>query len=293
MTAAVPSAKQSQLATLLVSCPDRKGIVAALAQLLYGHGANILDADQHTDQTASMFFQRIRFDLRELHTDRLTLERAIADVAERFEMKFRLAYEAPQKRVALFVSKYDHCLYDLLLRHRAGELACEMALVVSNHPDLSYVAAQFGVPFHVFAIDKTNKAEQERAQWELLERERVDLVVLARYMQILSAEFSARYDHRIINIHHSFLPAFIGGKPYHRAHERGVKLIGATAHYATSELDEGPIIEQDVIRASHRDSVEDLIRKGRDVEKAALARAVKWHLEDRVLVYGNKTVVFE
>ncbi|MDB4985709.1 MAG: purU [Myxococcaceae bacterium] len=284
---------ESQLATLLVSCPDRKGIVAALAQLLYGHGANILDADQHTDQSAAMFFQRIRFDLRELHTDRHTLERAISDVAERFEMKSRLAYEATRKRVAIFVSKYDHCLYDLLLRHRAGELACDIALVVSNHPDLRYVAEQFGVPFHQFAIDKANKAEQERAQWLLLEQERVDLVVLARYMQILSHEFSVRYENRIINIHHSFLPAFIGGKPYHRAHERGVKLIGATAHYATSELDEGPIIEQDVIRASHRDSVEDLIRKGRDVEKAALARAVKWHVEDRVLVYGNKTVVFE
>ena len=283
----------SELATLMVSCPDRKGIVAALAQLLYGHGANIVDADQHTDQTAAMFFQRIRFDLRELHTDRVALEHGIRDVAERFAMTWRLAYESKQKRVAIFVSKYDHCLYDLLLRHRAGELACDLACVISNHPDLGYVAAQFGVPFHVFAIDKTNKREQEAAEWALLDQERVDLVVLARYMQILSAEFSARYQNNIINIHHSFLPAFIGSKPYHRAYERGVKLIGATAHYATGELDEGPIIEQDVIRASHRDSVDDLVRKGRDLEKSALARAVKWHLEDRVLVYGNKTVVFD
>lgn len=287
------TAKASELATLMVSCPDRKGIVAALAQLLYGHGANIVDADQHTDLTAAMFFQRIRFDLAELHTDRHTLQRAIADVAERFDMTHRLTYESERKRIAIFVSKYDHCLYDLLLRHRAGELACDIALVVSNHPDLKYVADQFGVPFHVFAIDKTNKAEQERAQWALLEQERVDLVVLARYMQILSPEFAARYDNRVINIHHSFLPAFIGSKPYHRAYERGVKLIGATAHYATGELDEGPIIEQDVIRASHRDSVDDLIRKGRDLEKTALARAVKWHVEDRVLVYGNKTVIFD
>jgi formyltetrahydrofolate deformylase len=280
-------------ATLLVSCPDRKGLVAALAQLLYGHGANIVDADQHTDVGSGTFFQRIRFDLSELHTDRVTLERGIQDVAERFDMRWRLAYEGVPKRVAIFVSKYEHCLYDLLLRHRAKELACEIALVVSNHPDLGYVAEQFGVPFHVFPIDKANKAAQEQAELALLERERIDLIALARYMQILSAEFLTRYQNRVINIHHSFLPAFVGSKPYHAASERGVKLIGATAHYATSDLDEGPIIEQDVIRTSHRDSVDDLVRKGRDLEKVALARAVKWHLEDRVLVHGNKTVVFD
>jgi formyltetrahydrofolate deformylase len=282
-----------QRATLLVSCPDRKGLVAALAQLLYGHGANILDADQHTDSAASMFFQRIRCDLRELHTDRVALERGISDVAERFEMKWRLSYSNAVKRVALFVSKYDHCLYDLLLRHRAGELSCEFPLIVSNHPDLAPVAEQFGVPFQVFAIDKSNKDQQEQAQWALLDAQRIDLVVLARYMQILSSDFTARYPNRIINIHHSFLPAFVGSKPYHRAYERGVKLIGATAHYATSDLDEGPIIEQDVARTSHRDSVEDLVRRGRDLEKTCLARAVKWHVEDRILVYNNKTVVFD
>jgi formyltetrahydrofolate deformylase len=282
-----------QRATLLVSCPDRKGLVAALAQLLYGHGANILDADQHTDSAASMFFQRIRCDLRELHTDRVALERGISDVAERFDMKWRLSYSDAVKRVALFVSKYDHCLYDLLLRHRAGELSCEFPLIVSNHSDLAPVAAQFGVPFQVFAIDKSNKEQQEQAQWALLDEQRIDLVVLARYMQILSSEFTARYPNRIINIHHSFLPAFVGSKPYHRAYERGVKLIGATAHYATSDLDEGPIIEQDVARTSHRDSVEDLVRRGRDLEKTCLARAVKWHVEDRILVYNNKTVVFD
>jgi formyltetrahydrofolate deformylase len=282
-----------QRATLLVSCPDRKGLVAALAQLLYGHGANILDADQHTDTAASMFFQRIRFDLRELHTDRVALERGIGDVAERFDMKWRLSYSDAVKRVAIFVSKYDHCLYDLLLRHRAGELSCEFSLIVSNHPDLAPVAEQFGVPFRVFAIDKSNKPQQEQAQWALLDEQRIDLVVLARYMQILSGEFTARYPNRIINIHHSFLPAFVGSKPYHRACERGVKLIGATAHYATSDLDEGPIIEQDVARTSHRDSVEDLVRRGRDLEKTCLARAVKWHVEDRILVYSNKTVVFD
>jgi formyltetrahydrofolate deformylase len=286
------NAQQAQVATLLVSCPDRKGLVAALAQLLYGYGCNILDADQHTDASAGMFFQRIRFDLREMHTDKFSFERGLNEVAERFEMKYRLSYADVKKRVVIFVSKYDHCLYDLLLRHRAGELDCEICAVVSNHRDLEPVAAQFGVPFHVFPIDKSNKAEQERAQWALLDGLGADLIVLARYMQILSAEFTERYPNRIINIHHSFLPAFVGGKPYHRAYERGVKLIGATAHYATSDLDEGPIIEQDVIRTSHRDSVEDLVRKGRDLEKVALARAVKWHLEDRILVYNNKTVVF-
>jgi len=279
-------------ATLLVSCPDRRGIVAALAQVLYGHGANILDADQHTDARAGIFFQRIRFDDRELHTDRATLEAAIAEVAERMEMTWRLARGTRRKRVAVFVSRTDHCLYDLLLRHRAGELDCEMACVVSNHDDLAPVAAHFEVPYHVFPITPESKREQEQREIALLEKEGVDLVVLARYMQILSGEFVERFRHRVINIHHSFLPAFSGGRPYHQAHERGVKLVGATAHYATADLDEGPIIEQDVIRATHRDTVADLVRKGRDVERSVLSRAVRWHLDDRVLVYDNKTVVF-
>jgi formyltetrahydrofolate deformylase len=284
---------ENQLATLLVSCPDRKGLVAALAQLLYGYGANILDADQHSDPEAGMFFQRIRFDMRELHTDKTALEHGIRDVAQRFDMRFQLSYGSVKKRVAIFVSKYDHCLFDLLLRHRAGELPADIALVVSNHPDLAPVAAQFGVPFQVFTVDKDDKTSVEEAQWALLDKARIDLIVLARYMQILSAGFTARYPNRIINIHHSFLPAFIGQKPYHRAYERGVKLIGATAHYATSDLDEGPIIEQDVIRTSHRNTVDDLVRLGRDLEKVCLARAVKWHIEDRILVYNNKTVVFQ
>jgi formyltetrahydrofolate deformylase len=283
----------SELATLLVSCPDRRGIVAALAQVLYGHGANILDSDQHSDAAAGMFFQRLRFDLAELQTDRLTLERAVAEVAERFKMSYRLVYAREQKRVALFVSRYDHCLYDLLLRHRSGELACEMALVVSNHPELGHVAREFGVRFELFPITPETKAEQERRELELLLAERVDLVVLARYMQVVGAELCSRFEGRILNIHHSFLPAFVGGKPYHQAYARGVKLIGATAHYATPNLDEGPIIEQDVARASHRDSVDELARRGRDLEKMVLARAVRSHLEDRVLVYGNKTVVFD
>jgi formyltetrahydrofolate deformylase len=287
----VPPAAET--ATLLVHCPDRRGIVAAVAQLLYGHGANILDADQHTDLESGQFFQRVRFDLAEIHTDRHALEHAIRETAERFAMRWHIAYSGRRKRVALFVSRYDHCLYDLLLRHRAGELPCLMALVVSNHPDLEGVASQFGVPFRLFPITPETKAEQERRELELLRSEDIDLVVLARYMQVLSGGFIEQHSGRIINIHHSFLPAFMGGRPYHQAAERGVKLIGATAHYATTDLDEGPIIEQDVIRTSHRDSVADLVRKGRDVERAVLARAVRWHLEDRILVYGNKTVVFE
>ena len=282
-----------QIATLLVSCPDRRGIVAALAQVLYGHGANILDADQHTDPVAGMFFQRIRVDLSQIHTDRTSLEGAVREVAERFEMTWLMASAARPQRVAIFVSRYDHCLYDLLLRQRAGELACEIPLIVSNHPDLAPVAAQFGIPFEVFPIRPETKAEQEKREQERLEALGIDLIVLARYMQVLSPEFTAAWPARIVNIHHSFLPAFMGGKPYHQAHLRGVKLIGATAHYATSDLDEGPIIDQDVARCSHRDAVSDLIRKGRDLEKVVLARAVRWHLDDRVLVYGNKTVVFD
>ena len=279
-------------ATLLVSCPDRRGLVAALAQLLYGHGANILDADQHTDTLAGMFFQRIRFDMSEMHTDRVALEGAIAEVAERFRMAWSIRYAATRKRMAIFVSRYDHCLYDLLLRHKAGELVCDIPLIVSNHEDLAEVATQFGIDFHVFPITEKSKREQEDREIALLGDQHIDLVVMARYMQILSTDFTDAFPSRIINIHHSFLPAFVGGKPYHQAYGRGVKLIGATAHYATSDLDEGPIIEQDVIRTSHRDSLEDLVCKGRDVERSVLARAVRWHLEDRVLVYGNRTVVF-
>jgi formyltetrahydrofolate deformylase len=282
-----------QTATLLVSCPDRKGLVAALAQLLYGHGANILDADQHSDPSLGQFFQRIRFDLSGMHTDRIALEHAVEEVAQRFGMKWRISYADATKRLAIFVSSHDHCLYDLLLRHRAGELPCEIPLVISNHPELAQVAAQFSIAFHHFPITEQNKREQEARQRELLESSGIDVVVLARYMQILTRDFVDHFAGRIINIHHSFLPAFVGPKPYHKAHERGVKLIGVTAHFVTADLDEGPIIEQDVVRASHRDTIADLVRKGRDLEKTVLGRAVRWHLEDRVLVYGNKTVVFD
>jgi formyltetrahydrofolate deformylase len=279
-------------AVLLVSCPDRRGLVAALAQVLHGHGANILDADQHTDAVAGQFFQRIRFDLEGMLTDRVSLERGIREVAERFGMRWRLAYAAHKKRMAIFVSRYEHCLVDLLWRHRAGELPCEIALIVSNHPDLRRTAEHHGIRYEVFPITRDTKADQEERELTLLEAEKIDLVVLARYMQVLSSRFVDALPDQIINIHHSFLPAFQGGKPYHQASARGVKLIGATAHYATTDLDEGPIIEQDVARTTHRDSISDLVRKGRDLERTVRARAVRWHLEDRILVYRNKTVVF-
>ncbi|MET0388634.1 MAG: formyltetrahydrofolate deformylase [Polyangiales bacterium] len=286
-----PSASD-QRATILVSCPDRRGLVAALAQLLYGHGINILDADQHNDPTHNQFFQRIHVDLTDMHADRITLERAVAEVAARFQMRYRIAYGDHKKRVAILVSKYDHCLHDLVLRERAGELSCEIPLIVSNHDDLAEIARGYGIRYEVLPVDADNKHTQEQRLLALLDEARIDLVVLARYMQIMGSDFCARWAERAINIHHSFLPAFAGPKPYHQAHARGVKVIGATAHYVTRDLDEGPIIEQAVLPVSHRDAVVDLVRKGRDLERSVLSNAVRSHLEDRVLVYANKTVVF-
>ncbi|CAN5901221.1 formyltetrahydrofolate deformylase [soil metagenome] len=283
----------AHVATLLVACQDRKGLVASLAQVLYGHGANILDSDQHSDPVAGMFFQRLRFDLSSLTTDRVSLEQGLREVGDRMQMDWKLSYGNRTRRVAILVSKQEHCLYDLLIRHRAGELACEIGLVISNHPDAAPIASHFGVPFHHLPVTPDTRGAQEAAVIELIEGNRIDLVVLARYMQILSAELVARYPSRIINIHHSFLPAFVGANPYKQAYEKGVKLIGATSHYVTAALDQGPIIEQATIRCSHRDSVEDLVRKGRDLEKRALAQAVRYHLEDRILLYAGKTVVFD
>jgi formyltetrahydrofolate deformylase len=281
-----------KVATLLVSCADQRGSVAAIAAAIAGAGCNILDADQHTDPEADMFFQRIRFDVSHLAIDTSEVERAICEVSKRFTMQTNLRYSNRPKRVALFVSTYDHCLVDLLWRSRAGELQAEIPLVVSNHADAAETVRGFGARFEHVPIDSANKAEQEEKELALLRECDVDLVVLARYMQVLSRDFIDGAGVPIINIHHSFLPAFIGGKPYHQAYQRGVKLIGATAHFVTSRLDEGPIIEQDVVRCSHRDLVSDLVRKGRDLEKMVLARAVRHHLEDRVLKYGNKTGVF-
>jgi formyltetrahydrofolate deformylase len=280
-------------ATLLISCPDRKGLVAAIANFLYTYNANILHADQHQDDDAGLFLMRVEWDLDGFALDMAAFDAAFAPIAERFGMHWKLKLSARRPRMAIFVSKYDHCLADLLHRWRSGELACDIPLIIANHEDCRSLADFYGVPFHVIAVSRDNKAAAETAQRQLLADHSVDFIVLARYMQVLSSEFTAAWPHRVINIHHSFLPAFDGAKPYHRAHERGVKLIGATSHYVTEVLDDGPIIEQDVTRISHRDTVEDLIQKGRDLERIVLSRAVRWHLDHRVLVYGNKTVVFD
>ncbi len=261
-----------------------------MAGTLFEHDANILEADQHDDQGTGMFFQRIQFEIAAAAVPRL--RSAMDELGERLGLDWSMRDRGDLRKVAIFVSHEDHCLYDLLVRHRSGELPCDIRLIVSNHDQLAPVAAQFGVPFHLVPVTDETLAPAEDAQQRLLAGAGIDLIVLARYMRILSPGFVQRWQARAINIHHSFLPAFVGARPYHQAHERGVKLIGATAHYVTTVLDDGPIIDQDVSRASHRDSVEDLIRRGRDVERTVLARAVRWHLEDRVLVQGNRTVVF-
>lgn len=277
---------------LLISCPDRAGIVAAVSRFLFEQGANIIDSDQHsTDPTGGTFFMRVEFQRPELEQRGPALERAFAPIAASFNMAWRLTYAGQVKRLAIFVSKGEHALFELLWRRRAGDLRAEIAMVISNHPDLEQTVTAWGIPFYHVPVDKSRKEAAEQEQLALMEG-KVDLVVLARYMQILTPGFIKRYPNRIINIHHSFLPAFVGADPYARAYERGVKLIGATAHYVTEALDAGPIIEQDVQRVDHRQGVEDLRRIGRYVERMVLARAVSWHVEDRVLVHGNKTVIF-
>ena len=280
-------------AILLVSCPDRRGLVARISDFVFQHNGNILHADHHIDDEFGLFLMRVEWDTEGFGLPRHEIAQQFAPIAAEAEMKWELRFSDLRPRIALMVSKYDHCLFDLILRAGSGELRGEIALVLSNHPDLGTAVAPFKIPFHVFPITPATKAGQERKELELLDRNRIDLVVLARYMQVLSPEFLAQYPNRIINIHHSFLPAFVGSRPYHQAYERGVKLIGATSHYVTEQLDDGPIIEQDTARISHRDTVEDLIRKGRDLEKVVLARAVRLHLESRVLPYGRKTAVFD
>ena len=280
-------------AVLLLSCPDQKGLVASVSDFLYRNDGNIIHADQHTDAEEGIFLQRVEWELAGFRIPREEIAEAFRPIAERFGMTWSLHFSDYTPRIAVLVSKEAHCMYDLLARQRMGEFRAEFPMVISNHPDLRSVAAGFGAEYHHFPITPETKAEQEEKIRALLLENRIDLVVLARYMQVLSEGFVARYPARIINIHHSFLPAFAGARPYHHAHERGVKLIGATAHYVTPELDQGPIIEQDVVGVSHRDSVDDLVRKGRDLEKLVLARAVDLHLRNRVVVYGNKTVVFD
>jgi formyltetrahydrofolate deformylase len=288
----MPTTKKNT-AILLIDCPDRKGLVAAIGEFLYKHNANILHADQHQDPARNTFLMRVEWDLNGFDFDLAEFPREFAPTADRYNMRWRLERSDKPHRLALFVSKFDHCLVDLLYRHHSHELCCEIPLIVANHPDAQTWAEFYRVPFHFLPIASNEKAEGEAKQIALLREHDIDLVILARYMQILSPTFVSAFPQRIINVHHSFLPAFVGAKPYHRAYERGVKLIGATSHYVTTDLDEGPIIEQDVIRVSHRDTLDDLLEKGRDMEKAVLSRAVRWHLDHRVLVYGNKTCVFD
>ena len=279
-------------ARLLINCPDSPGIVSAVSSFLYNHGANITDLDQHaTAPEGGTYFMRMEFQTGNLRLSREHLEQAFQEaVATRYGMKWHISYAAERKKVAILVSKYDHAMMELLWRWSRGSLPCDIVAVISNHDDLRQDVENFGVPFHVVPVTAATKAEAEARIESLLAG--VDLVVLARYMQILSAELTARWPNRIINIHHSFLPAFVGANPYQQAYDKGVKLIGATAHYVTADLDQGPIIEQDVERVSHRDEVPTLREMGETVERHVLARAVRWHLEDRVLVHGNKTIVF-
>jgi formyltetrahydrofolate deformylase len=277
---------------LLISCPDKKGLIAAISSFIAMHDGNILSADQYVSDSGT-FFMRLEIEGQGFGLGRDEFAGAFTPLARRHGMDWRVSYTDTPKRMAILVSRYDHCLVDLLWRWDAGELQAQVPLVVSNHPNLEARAASYGIPFYHLPVTKETKGEQESKVLDLLFGHGVDLVVLARYMQILSPKFVAAYPSGIINIHHSFLPAFAGADPYRRAHERGVKTIGATAHYVTDELDAGPIIHQDVAHVTHRDAAEDLARLGREVERRVLARAVRWHLEDRILVDGNRTVVFE
>jgi formyltetrahydrofolate deformylase len=281
-------------AILLVSCPDRKGVVASLADFIFRHNGNILFADEHGDEESNLFLTRVEFDPADFDFDLAEFSGRFAPMARDFQMDWRLARSSDRPRVAIFVSKFDHCLQDLLYRHQNGELRCEIPLIISNHSDNQRIADFYRVPYFVVPVAKENKQEAEQKQIALVHEHKCSLVVLARYMQVLSNEFIATFgSQNVINIHHSFLPAFVGSKPYHQAFQRGVKLIGATAHYVTKVLDDGPIIEQDTVRIHHRDTIEDLVQKGRDIEKVVLSRAVRWHVENRILLYGNKAVVFQ
>jgi len=280
-------------AILLLSCPDQKGIVAKISQFIFEHNGNIEHADQHIDAQSNTLFMRIEWSLNTFAIAKEKIAGIFEPLAREFSMKWNLYFSHETPRVALMVSKYLHCLYDVLLRYREGQFKCEIPLLISNHSNAQNVAQHFGIDFYEFSISPENKGEQEKKQLTLFKEKRIDLVVLARYMQILTPQFIADFSYKIINIHHSFLPAFVGKQPYYQAYQKGVKIIGATSHYVTEELDSGPIIEQDTVRISHRDSLNDLVRKGEDLEKVVLSRAMKWHLERKILVYNNKTVIFD
>jgi formyltetrahydrofolate deformylase len=278
---------------LLISCPDRKGLVAVISDFVFRHNGNILHADEHRDAQTNLFLMRVEFDPSAMDVSLDQWAEEFQPIASRFQMRWRLSKGTRPPRMGILVSQYDHCLADLLYRHKAGELDCDISIVLSNHTAAERLAGFYGAKFVHLPVTRDTRAEVEQQQIALLREHECDLVVLARYMQVLSPAFLAEFPHQVINIHHSFLPAFVGARPYHQAFERGVKLIGATSHYVTEVLDDGPIIEQQVVRISHRDSVENLVQKGRDLEKIVLSRAVGWHLENRILLYGKKTVVFD
>ena len=284
--------KTTKSAVLLLQCPERKGVVAAVTNFLYQNNGNILQVDEHGDAELDLFMMRVEWDVTGFRVPMEKFTEWFGDLAREFQMHWTVHSTDYRPRVAIMVSRSGHCLADLLYRHQIGELACDIPIVLSNHDDQRSLAEFYKIPFHRVEVSQDSKDAAERETLAILEKAQVELVVLARYMQILSSRFIASYPNRIINIHHSFLPAFIGAKPYHRSFERGVKLIGATSHYVTEVLDEGPIIEQDIARISHRDSLEDMMRKGGDIERVVLSRAVRWHIENRVIVYGKKTVVF-
>jgi len=282
-----------ETAKLLLHCPDRPGILAEVTDFITVNKGNIIYLDQYVDHVENIFFMRIEWELKDFLVPQEKIEDYFSTLyAQKYSMSFRLYFSDVKPKMAIFVSKMSHCLFDLLARYTAGEWNVEIPLIISNHPDLQHVAERFGIPFYLFPITKETKEEQEKKEMELLEKHNVNFIVLARYMQVISKQLIEAYPNRIINIHHSFLPAFVGAKPYHAAFERGVKIIGATSHYVTSELDAGPIIEQDVVRITHKDAVEDLVTKGKDLEKIVLSRAVRKHIERKVLVYKNKTVIF-
>lgn len=280
-------------AKLLLHCPDKPGILAEVTDFITVNKGNIIYLDQYVDHVENIFFMRIEWELENFLVPQEKIEDYFETLyAQKYGMSFRLYFSDAKPRMAIFVSKMSHCLFDLLARYTAGEWNVEIPLIISNHPDLQHVTERFGIPFHLFPITKETKEEQEKKEMELLAKHKVNFIVLARYMQVISEKMINAYPNRIINIHHSFLPAFVGAKPYHAAFERGVKIIGATSHYVTTELDAGPIIEQDVVRITHKDTVQDLVNKGKDLEKIVLSRAVQKHIERKVLAYKNKTVIF-
>ena len=284
---------KEEAAQLLLYCPDKQGILAEVTDFITVNKGNIIYLDQYVDHAENVFFMRISWDLDGFLIPKEKIEDYFNTLyAQKYQMTFRLYFSGTKPKMAIFVSKMSHCLYDMLARYTAGEWNIEIPLIISNHPELEHIGRRFDIPFYVFPINKENKEEQERAEMELLAKHQVNFIVLARYMQIISERMIEAFPNRIINIHHSFLPAFIGAKPYHAAFERGVKIIGATSHYVTTELDAGPIIEQEIVRITHKDTIADLVNKGKDLEKIVLSRAVQKHIERKVLVYKNKTVIF-